>query len=47
MKENQINHEDFLKLLVNAQQKGEQSSTITTKEMVEDLILQMKKLYTA
>ncbi|MCD7034595.1 hypothetical protein LRR81_10115 [Metabacillus sp. GX 13764] len=41
----QIKQEDFLQILMHAYKKGEHTNEITTKEMLEEIILQIKKVY--
>ncbi|MFY4775189.1 hypothetical protein [Metabacillus sp. RGM 3146] len=41
----QMKQEDFLQILMHAYTKGEYTNEITTKEMLEEIILQIKKVY--
>ncbi len=45
MKENSLKQEELLQILMHAYQKGEHSNEITTKEMLDELILQFRKVY--
>ncbi len=45
MKENSIKQEELLQILMHAYQKGEHSNEITTKELLDELILQFRKVY--
>ncbi|MGG4491338.1 hypothetical protein [Metabacillus idriensis] len=45
MKENSLKQEELLQILMNAYQKGEHSNEITTKELLDELILQFRKVY--
>lgn len=45
MKENSLKREELLQILMHAYQKGEHSNEITTKEMLDELILQFRKVY--
>lgn len=45
MKESQLKEEEFLQILLHAYNKGEHSNDMTTKEMLEEIILQIKKVY--
>ncbi|MBS2970801.1 MULTISPECIES: hypothetical protein [Bacillaceae] len=40
----QMKQEEFLQILMHAYRTGEQRN-VSTKEMVEEIILQMKKVY--
>ncbi|WP_281350706.1 hypothetical protein [Metabacillus lacus] len=39
-----MKQEQFLEILMNAYNKGERSN-VTTKELLEDLILEIRKVY--
>lgn len=41
----QMKQEDFLQILMHAYTKGEHTNEMTTKEMLEEIILQIKKVY--
>ncbi|WP_175640159.1 hypothetical protein [Metabacillus schmidteae] len=45
MKENQLKQEELLQILLSALDKGEARTDITTNEMIEDIISQIKKVY--
>lgn len=45
MSEKKLNQEEFLKILMHAHEIGEQSSEMTTKEMLENLISHIKNGY--
>lgn len=45
MKDNQLKQEELLQILLNAYDKGEKTFDITTNELLEDLISQIKKVY--
>ncbi|KXZ20605.1 hypothetical protein AXI59_14345 [Bacillus nakamurai] len=45
MKNTKLNQEEFLKILMHAHDIGEQSSEMTTKEMLENLISHIKNGY--
>ncbi|KXZ17114.1 hypothetical protein AXI58_01595 [Bacillus nakamurai] len=45
MMKNKLNQEEFLKILMHAHDIGEQSSEMTTKEMLENLISHIKNGY--
>ena len=47
MKESQLKQEELLQILLRAQSKGETTMNITTTELLEDLISQIRKVYTA
>ncbi|MDA1476630.1 hypothetical protein [Bacillus changyiensis] len=46
MNEKELNQEEFLKILMHAYDIGETSKDITTQELLEDLIFQIKNGYT-
>ncbi|MEC2076053.1 hypothetical protein [Metabacillus fastidiosus] len=37
---------ELLQILLQAYQKGEQTNDITTEEMLEEIVLEIKKVYT-
>ncbi|ADP34131.1 hypothetical protein C6370_08580 [Bacillus atrophaeus] len=45
MNNKKLNQEEFLKILMHAHDMGEQSTEITTKEMLENLISYIKNGY--
>ncbi|WP_156932081.1 hypothetical protein AB3Z07_24845 [Metabacillus halosaccharovorans] len=45
MKDNQLKQEELLQILLSAYDKGEARTDITTNEMIEDIISQIKKVY--
>ncbi|MCM3163775.1 MULTISPECIES: hypothetical protein [Metabacillus] len=45
MKDNQLKQEELLQILLSAYDKGEAKVDITTNEMIEDLISQIRKVY--
>lgn len=46
MDDKELNQEEFLKILMHAYDVGEKSHDITTKELLEDLIVYIKNGYT-
>ena len=47
MKAGQLKQEELLQILLSAHDKGERKTDITMNELLEDLITQIKKVYTA
>ncbi|MFC0272326.1 hypothetical protein ACFFIX_12865 [Metabacillus herbersteinensis] len=45
MKESHLKQEEFLQILLHAYNKGEHTNDMTTKEMLEEIILQIRKVY--
>jgi hypothetical protein len=45
MKDSQLNQEELLQILLRAHDKGEKTTDMTTTDMIEDLISQIKKVY--
>ncbi|MBD1382631.1 hypothetical protein [Metabacillus arenae] len=45
MNQSKLVQEAFLQILKEAKTKGEQSKDVTTKEMLDDLVVQIKKVY--
>ncbi|MBO1511918.1 hypothetical protein [Metabacillus bambusae] len=45
MKDSQLKQEELLQILLRAHDKGEKTNNITTNELLEDLISQIKKVY--
>jgi hypothetical protein len=45
MKDNQLKQEELLQILLSAYDKGEAKADITTNELIEDLISQIRKVY--
>lgn len=45
MKDNQLKQEELLQILLSAYDKGEGRTDITTNEMIQDIISQIKKVY--
>lgn len=45
MKDNRLKQEELLQILLSAYDKGEKTYDITTNELLEDLISQIKKVY--
>lgn len=45
MKDNQLKQEELLQILLSAYDKGEAKSDITTNELIEELVSQIRKVY--
>lgn len=45
MNESQLKQEELLQILLRAHDKGEKTTDMTTTDMIEDLISQIKKVY--
>ncbi|MGM0875049.1 MAG: hypothetical protein ACQEWV_09635 [Bacillota bacterium] len=45
MNDSQLKQEELLQILLRAYDKGEKTIDITTNELLEDLISQIKKVY--
>jgi DNA repair protein RadC len=45
MNDSQLKQEELLQILLHAYDKGEKTIDITTNELLEDLISQIKKVY--
>lgn len=40
-----LNHDEFVKILKEAYQKGEQSSNLTARELIEDMARQLRGVF--
>jgi hypothetical protein len=45
MKDSQLKQEELLQILLRAQDKGERTTNMTTIDMIEELISEIKKAY--